>query len=325
MSGDIYTGFWINRGQNPVLGFTLTLSVNHANFLTSFLSFIVTTIIVNSLFKIVVFVLHFSRPTRTTENSLTSQVYVSLLNASSVSLPPLSLLRSLVSTGHGSRHKLTANLLLVPLWMLIAIKIGGSAIPPLIVSSSDDAVALAKPATCGFVSIDPRVDSRNAFSSRWELYETSDARKYASERYSKEPARFDTQSSFVTDALPFKVIQNTTCPFEERMCLLGANSAITFDTELLNSHTHLGINAPSKDRVEYRWRSSCAVLNVTSKVRVFRDTTYNDVPISAEEPLVEVDLGPINSGPSSALRPNHTFLYRVRGLEPSNYEVKYVR
>lgn len=205
--------------------------------------------------------------------------------------------------------------------MLIAIKIGGSIIPPLVVSSSDGDLVLAKPATCGFVSIDPRVDSRNAFSSRQELYETSDARKYASERYSKEPARFDTQSSFVTNALPFKVIQNTACPFQESMCLLGANSAITFDTELLNSHTHFGINAPAKDRVEYRWRSSCAVLNVTSKIRVFRDTMYNDVPISAEEPLVEVDLGPINTGPSSALRPNHTFLYRVRGLEPSNYEI----
>lgn len=324
MSGDIYTGFWVDQGRSPISGSTLTLSINHANYLTSFLSFIVTTIVVNSLFKIVVFILYFSRPVNGTETVLTRQIYVSLLNSSSVSLPPLSILSSLLSRNDGRRQKITANLLLVPLWILIALKIGGSAIPPLIVSGSKSDLALAKPGICGFVSNDPRVDSRNAFASRQELYETMDARRYAAEQYSKEPARFDTQSSFVTEALPFQVIENTTCPFDESMCLLGVKSAITFDTGLLNSHVHLGINARAQDRVEYRWRSTCAVLNVTSRGRILNDTIYNDIPISEQEPLVEVDLGRVTLSSFSSARPNTTFLYRVNGLEPSNYEVKYV-
>ncbi|KAF2260197.1 hypothetical protein CC78DRAFT_585086 [Lojkania enalia] len=253
MSNQIYTGFWVDRSRHPVLGATWTLSVDRATLLASFLSFIVTTIIVNSLFNIVVFFLYFVRPIRKTENY-----------------------------------------------------------------SSED-VALAKPGICGFLPVDPTVDSLNSLSSRQELYETIDARRYATEKYSKEPARFTTSSPFPVDALPFEIIHNTSCPFDESMCLLGANSAITFDTWFLDSHSHLGINAPPEARVEYRWCSTCTVLNVTARAQVFDDTTYEGKPISSKEPLVEVDLGgqpPFNK--------NHTFLYRINALDPSGYEVKYV-
>lgn len=318
MANGIYTGFWLDHSRHPVLGATLTLSVDNATYLTSFLSFIVTAIITGSMFKIVVFVLYMARPLHNDETDLIGRIYVTLRNASSPLLPPWDLLKAFLPWSKSSRPSATAHLVLVPVWILLLLKLGGAAIPPLIVSKSGSAVGLAKPGLCGL--IDP-FDSINLGSmSTQELHETIDARRYAAERYAKEPTRFSTDSPFPIDALPFETIKNTTCPFLERFCLLGRNSAITFDTGLLDSHAHLGINTPASDRVQYRWRSTCTVLNITANVQVFRNTTYQGLSISDQEPLFAVTLG----GGENPFGLNYTFLYRRNIVDPSGYEVQYV-
>ena len=225
MADEIYKGFWINHSRHPILGATLTLSVDHASLLTSLLSFFVTTVIVDGLFKIITFILYFTRPLDAHEPVFLSQAYVALLNSRSPAppfelLPELFFTRRFLNTSDGRRK---AHLLLLPVWALLALKVGGFAIPPLITSGARNELALLQSDSCGFVSSEGQTTSGSISSN--ELYEVSNARRYANEMYGGEPSLFVRESVLPVDTLPFKATRNTSCPFDERRCHLGPDSA----------------------------------------------------------------------------------------------------
>ncbi|KAG9242953.1 hypothetical protein BJ878DRAFT_512967 [Calycina marina] len=306
---EIKIGLWVDRDHSSVLGTTLTLSVFHANILTSFLSFLITTIIADSLFVAVVVCLYLTRPLSSSRLDLVDQVYVSMRNSRSPLLPPLEFLKALFEPRNKRRPRTLATLVFIPSVILFILKIGGFIIPPLIISSSQDAIGLLKSARCGFTVSDAAT----------ELLETIASRSYATERYATSESDFSLERIFPVDTLPFEIDRNATCPFDEKLCLLDNKSAIAFDTGLLDSHIHLGINAPVDERVQYRWRSTCMPLNVTGKVRVLSNTTYRDIYISSDEPILEVDLGP-----RVAFGLNYTFFYKRNLLDTQGYDVRTV-
>ena len=56
---------------------------------------------------------------------------------------------------------------------------------------------------------------------------------------------------------------NTSCPFDQDIC---HGEGVTFETAVIDSHRHLGINAQPRDRLTYQRRTSCSVLNATDRV-----------------------------------------------------------
>jgi hypothetical protein len=80
---------------------------------------------------------------------------------------------------------------------------------------------------------------------------------------------------FKTLKLPYTTIRNVTCPFAEEMCLGPSNSSVTFDTELLDSSSHLGINAVKKNRVQLRKAMTCSPITTKGFVQN-GNVTLND-------------------------------------------------
>lgn len=72
---------------------------------------------------------------------------------------------------------------------------------------------------------------------------------------------------FKTLQLPYTATQNVPCPFAEEMCLGPVNSSVTFDTGLLDSTKHLGINAAEKQRVQLRKTMTCSPITTKGFVQ----------------------------------------------------------
>ena len=319
-TNDIYTGFWVNRSKEGLRGVTWTLSLTNANILNSFLTFIITAFLFTSLWKLIVFCFYITRTTPSSQKSTSAKHWVILRNAGGPEATAVQLIQSLFCRKDGSKQLQSAILLLVPSFLLLALKIAGSLIPALIISGSLDQLALSQPDICGFNTLYKITDQERTLrgsSAANELLETTDSRRYASERYANSSTIFTTDPIFPIESLPFEVRRDQPCPFDRGMCLLGPNSAVSFETGLLDSHTHLGINAPVQDRIQYRWSSVCTPLNISADVNVLRNQTYDGFPVTELEPVLEINLGPLKS-----VDKPYTFLYKQNYLDASGYKVR---
>ena len=88
--------------------------------------------------------------------------------------------------------------------------------------------------------------------------------------------RSSTQCNvFKTLQLPYITTHNISCPFAEGMCLGPVNGTVTFDTGLVDSSNHLGINARMKDRVQVRKTMTCSPITTKGFVQN-GNVTLND-------------------------------------------------
>ncbi|KAM7192649.1 hypothetical protein V8F33_008260 [Rhypophila sp. PSN 637] len=63
---------------------------------------------------------------------------------------------------------------------------------------------------------------------------------------------------FTTVRIPWRSDTNASCPFEQKMCLIG--TAFGMDTGYLDSHDVFGINTPPDQRILYRQKCVCSSL-----------------------------------------------------------------
>lgn len=109
---------------------------------------------------------------------------------------------------------------------------------------------------------------------------------------------------------------NASCPFASGRCLMGDNAAYEMDTGPIDSHHILGLNAPKKDRVTYRKKTTCAPFSTEGLYRLENATD----PVAAQrgDQFVRYYLGPnMRSGN------NYTFEYSFhKYLGNSGYTLK---
>lgn len=72
-------------------------------------------------------------------------------------------------------------------------------------------------------------------------------------------SRSGCNNIFVKPNIPFTV-EEIQCPFSPDMCATKHSSAIVMDSGLLDMNEHFGFNLESKDRVQFRRRTTCSVL-----------------------------------------------------------------
>ncbi|KIW26657.1 uncharacterized protein PV07_06474 [Cladophialophora immunda] len=79
-----------------------------------------------------------------------------------------------------------------------------------------------------------------------------------------------TCNTFKTSSLNWTVSPGT-CPFPAQTCLKDSPVKV-LDTEEIDSHEDLGINADPKDRLKYWRRTTCAVLDGTDRIKGWNGT-----------------------------------------------------
>lgn len=125
---------------------------------------------------------------------------------------------------------------------------------------------------------------------------TVEWRAYMQTRYSRTQHYFEFCSSLPSGCndLPYQNISWSTlledkCPFSSSLCHSGVET-IKFDTGLLSSNEHFGINSQSSDRIFFRKVMTCAPLNSTNYITDWQYVPATDT--SPQKKVVRVYLGP---------------------------------
>ncbi|CAN9186957.1 unnamed protein product [Alternaria alternata] len=125
-------------------------------------------------------------------------------------------------------------------------------------SSMGDEVILSS-SSCGYLWWDSGFDTADVdalinYSNRL----TVEAADYSRNCYRSDAVATDCPT-YTRKSLPMDVVDNATCPFDPKVCLLDGDNLV-IDTGRINSHSDLGINAEPRDRFDYRRVTSCAPL-----------------------------------------------------------------
>jgi hypothetical protein len=264
----IYTGFWWDYSAGAGV---LTLPISSAAYLISGLTLLVSLAGL-ALWMMVAYVWHQSNVAAdgpVDYQHLQLQVLLrnvttpasALVHAAKLMLkrPPMT----------GSSHRshllvlaLTAGLIMA-LFGMASVFVGAAVASP----SQEDNLVLAEPIFCGEVLMAPinASASGETFSTIFaaKARQTFRAREYAKAWYAANGSLATAGST----AYPVRRLPYTTsrvpCPFPGNRCRFSVgngsdvNTAISFDTGLLDSSLHLGINGPIDRSVQFRRKTTC--------------------------------------------------------------------
>ncbi|KAI1264352.1 hypothetical protein F5Y18DRAFT_436738 [Xylariaceae sp. FL1019] len=264
----VHLGVWTNWSRGLILGRTLTLNVEDANLLIAFTGFFIA-FVANRAWRIICFIFHRAHSTKNPQDAGYHQLQATLRNASSA------------EDGF--------HLLLLLLWVWRQSKTWFRPIPVIIVA----AVSIVGFTVAGGFS------SRISTGMGHEVLINSQLRR---SMLLWDSAGLTDCNRFVTQQLTDDVIVDTNadCPFGDDICR-NSSANLRLDTGYLNSHDHLGINAPPEERIVWRNVLHCAPIvteGYTSQVstpqgnltRYHYGTTYHDsVPINYTFEALDID------------------------------------
>ncbi|TDZ37460.1 hypothetical protein C8035_v007889 [Colletotrichum spinosum] len=256
----VHTGSWTDWSHYPVLGWMLTLRQDDGNLLVAFIAFFVT-VVCTQIWRIACFALYlvFSHPDLESD-ALYHQRQALLRNTAEPTggLVRLSnLLWSWRKTARRPYYRVLPLLFFtIALICAFALASGYSAK----VALCND--VLLDGSNCGLQrdSLAPNATFKMLYMFPALAKEMRIASNYAQQCYSGNMATGALGcNTFVREQIPFVVQTNGSCPFTSGVCL-GNDSNIILETDLIDSHSNLGINAPPQERFYFRKRYHCAPL-----------------------------------------------------------------
>jgi hypothetical protein len=276
LSSDVHVhqGMWINWTRGPVRGLTWTLSPTKSTLLTNTLALFVA-LAGGQLWNIIRFGIHQTRASyRTEEDSDESRAQQQVvLRNTDTDLGTLRLMLQLAWKSRNTGKHLSFPLLIATLAVLHygLFMLAGT----FSTLASAGTAVLARGKYCGVYNstwynitvggIDPTSFetirlSQDAYTDTYRNVELSRECYDISPRTPIDPR---CESSIKSRLQFSQRVFKGFCPFAQ-LCL--DDDTIILDTQDIDSHEDLGINAAPHDRLTYRKRTTCAVLNGTGLV-----------------------------------------------------------
>lgn len=268
---NIYLGLWINWSHGPIRGSTLTLSSHNGGLLTAFLALFVA-IAGGALWRITAFISHQVRAGQDVQDGLHHQQQVILRNTSSPGaalwqFTHLSYFWRQCAQRPIWRSIQFSFLALLNLVVLTAASLFSSQLTRV---ASDETLILSD--NCGLWSLSEGLHTLTVHAQQYKnLRDTTSAAGYARACYGENPDTLQC-NHYVQEQIHSTANRNATCPFASGLCKMSDSAAYELDTGPIDSHLHLGINTPEKDRVIYRRRETCAPLNTEEYFSTFNIT-----------------------------------------------------
>ncbi|OLN96618.1 hypothetical protein CCHL11_00915 [Colletotrichum chlorophyti] len=249
MSYRIYTGVWTDWSRGPVYGKTITLSTRDGGFLLAFIATFVTFLAART-WRIVIFGAHQSLASGGKHDGLHYQRQFILRNTTS---PTAATWFFFLQAWYWRKLADRAFLRTIP-WVICGILYAAvfaiAAIFSSSISTSATEFRLLAATNCGIFS---PADS-NALQGK-ELLDNQLASTYSRQCY------YNTSVASCKN-LPVPSIgwssESVGCPFADDICL--GSKGFLMQTEWIDSHNHLGINAPMHNRIFYSRATVCSPL-----------------------------------------------------------------
>lgn len=304
-----YTGPWINWSRGRILGATITLDQRDGGLLTAFLALFVSAAGA-ATWKITCYILHQSRTAPDSADGLHHQQQAILCNSAT----PVGASWQLAQLAwYWRKHvvkPVIRTLPLIALALLNFIFFGVASVFSSEVTRGAGNETLIQPTNCGLLNYSSgnwggvRVASLVGSNYTWA------ASTYARACYenSYDPL---TCSQYAVPNLSWTTNRNATCPFASEICLYGDEpAAYEMDTGLLDSHHHLGINAPEVNRLQLRKVTTCSPI----QTKGFADR-YN-VTDPANQAFGDMLERYMYGGSAST---NYTWQYNTHGATVDSY------
>ena len=265
---NVYQGFWIDWSHGRVIGSTITTTQTVGILVVALLAVIIQAT-GSHLWDIVVFSIHANRVQRGDNDGMYYQQQVLLRNNNGPGSILLDFTRISAAWRHLNRRPYYRNIYILFLAAFIGSGFIVAGILSSFVVSGLSIDILARSSLCGTFNPPDRSTERH-----YALNMYASTLAYSRSCYTTiEPSEAQC-SVFATKSLPFNVIYNVSCPFENHMCKQTANGPISLDTGLLDSHEIFGLNARLVDRVTIRKKTTCSPIT-TDGFSSIRDCAKN--------------------------------------------------
>jgi hypothetical protein len=303
----VFAGIWKDESRSWIHGNILTMTPQTAKILTAILALLVQ-LAGSQLWHICQVALHQQRATDDMRDPIYWLVQVVLRNVHTA----LEAFTQFFFISWAWRHQQPARSLSRCRWLIIwpLIHIVIFTLLGIFVSNFLDAGdrVLSRSSHCGTYNetyIESTGDSTtigmpNQVAVEW--------RAYLQTRYSRSQHYFERCSSLPSgcDDLPHQLMswsarREDTCPFSPGLCS-SAVKTMRFDTGLLSSNEHFGINSRDSDRVLFRKVTTCTPLNSTRYI-----SDWQNVPATDTSPAKKVVRA--HFGPNPLADDNATYVY----------------
>ncbi|KAI0184252.1 hypothetical protein EV127DRAFT_516280 [Xylaria flabelliformis] len=265
----VHIGTWTNWSHGQIMGATVTLTRQDAALVVAFTSTFIAFVAIR-VWRLLCFALHRYYSTTGPQEAIHHQLQAALRNASAPE-DGIRLFLKLFSLKHRQK-KLHHRLLFSAIGgtiLLISFTILGGFSSRIITADNE---VLIQSAGCGYLfsGSDYYFDTISYGSKMF-----NNAANYAQQCYSKQDNQFDCDH-FVIDRITGSIDNNATCPFDSTICLNQWGN-IRIDSGFINSHLHLGLNAPIKERILWRNVLHCAPLTTAGFTSLDTQSPTKDV------------------------------------------------
>ncbi|POS78678.1 hypothetical protein DHEL01_v202921 [Diaporthe helianthi] len=256
----VHLGVWTDWSRGRVLGSTLTLTRTQANLLIAFTASFV--VFVGSRFwRIACLVLHQSYSSAHPSDALHHQRQALLRNSGSSDsgiLAFLALLSAWRTSSVKAIRRTALGLVLAVLCTVAFTLAGGFSSQIQLGSDNHGGSVLLKGDHCAVLPEVTSLQEQVAWQKTVAKFFYT-ASNYVQQCYSENSTGLTDCNYFVKQRLPGYINTAAPCPFNNTICR-NNSSNIELDTGFIDSHTHLGINAPPKERIFFRRKLQCAPL-----------------------------------------------------------------
>ncbi|KAF1811386.1 hypothetical protein P152DRAFT_515333 [Eremomyces bilateralis CBS 781.70] len=280
----IHVGFWTDWTHGRVFGLTLTLKEEHATYFTNFLALFINIVV------IAMYIVHQTRSTSKPRPASYHQGQAVLRNTGT---PFMTLWSSLGiwwtwtrSLGLNSRERVFL-VISFSAAVFMATFAAASIFSSRIVRLGLEGEVLLRSENCGWLANNHTdIEREIRWGSHWRQVFRSSA--ILARSCWLEP---DESADWPPDCKQFTVPKidlhaevGVPCPFPEAsMCRNGTDGTMRFWTDKIDSHEHLGLNAPVEERVQYMQEVVCSPLN--DSLPYFNPIEQNHTMISYGERL----------------------------------------
>jgi hypothetical protein len=278
---NVSVGVWHDYSKDSLSSLTLTIPKQWGTYLLAALTMLLS-LAGASLWTILSYTLHQTRVQHHKRvDVLELQIQTLLRNSGSptIAVKDALALASAWSGTAGRTKRRLSPIIMAALVLTLIAKVGTILIVGA-VTSNDSVLVLANPSGCGSWTFNwtnlyspAQTSSNNLEAMALTVNSTLSSRQYAKWFYSDITTLAVPVSILPSQRLPYNS-SFVPCPFKDaNRCISNDTSspdiALQLDTGLIDSHSHLGINAPLEDRLQFRRLLTCSPINTTDLVTTF--------------------------------------------------------
>ncbi|KAH8889020.1 hypothetical protein GQ53DRAFT_825784 [Thozetella sp. PMI_491] len=277
---NVHLGVWTNWSRGPVLGVTITLTRDQGNLAIAFTTFFIG-VVSSRFWKIACLSFHRLYSIPQPRDAVYHQRQAVLSNSADATAGAWLLIQLWWAWRTSATHLLKR---ILPLLLFATLCISGfaaaSGFSSQIATSMGDEVLLSGK-SCGIIYESLKGDPINlngvAIIDEYASNLAASAEEYVRQCYgshAKGISLFEC-NRFVFDKIPIYIDRNATCPFKKAEVCRKNSSNIYLETGELDSHTHLGLNAPQNDRFHFRTSYHCAPLKTDGYTSNYTEGPWN--------------------------------------------------